>query len=202
MNKRRSSVGRRCTTCKIHQTLCFCDEIKTLETKTRVSIIMHHRERFLTSNTANLAALVLKNCKIVLRGLPGKLFDANELGLNDEEIPLYLFPHEDAVELSEDFISTLKKPVHLIVPDGTWSQAVKVYRREPALSHIQCVKLPPGDPGNYRLRKSERENGVCTYEAIMRALCLIESAELETEMSRIFDLMVERTIKGRTAFEN
>jgi len=163
---------------------------------------MHHRERFLTSNTANLATLVLNNCKIVLRGLPGKLFDANELGLNKSEIPLYLFPHEDAVELNDEFLSTLSKPVHLIIPDGTWSQAVKVYRREAALSHIQCIKLPPGGPGNYRLRKSERENGVCTYEAIMRALCLIESTELETEMNRIFDLMVERTIKGRTAFEN
>ncbi len=202
MNKRRSSVGRRCTTCKIHQTLCFCDEINSLETLSRVSIIMHHRERFLTSNTANLATLVLNNCKIVLRGLPGKLFDANELGLNENETPLYLFPHEDAVELNEDFLSTLTKPVHLIIPDGTWSQAVKVYRRESALSHIQCVKLPLGEPGNYRLRKSERENGVCTYEAIMRALCLIEDKKLEIVMSRIFDLMVERTIKGRTAFEN
>ncbi len=202
MNKRRSSAERRCTTCKIHQTLCFCGEVKVLDTKTRISIIMHHRERFLTSNTANLATLVLKNSKIVLRGLPGKLFNADELALNENETPLYLFPHEDAVELNDEFIASLTKPIHLIIPDGTWSQAVKVYRRESALSHIQCVKLPPGDPGKYRLRKSERENGVCTYEAIMRALCLIESTDLEVEMSRIFDVMIERTIKGRTAFEN
>lgn len=204
MNKRRSSKGKRCLQCKIHKSLCFCDVIKPIETKTRVSIIMHHRETHLTSNTANLAQLVLPNCQISLRGLPDKPFSAESLGLNAEEYPIYLFPHEDAVFLDQDFLDTHKdKKFHLIVPDGTWSQAVKFYRREPSLAGIQCVKLPAGEPGRYRLRKSSDENRLSTYEAITRALGILENSEtLRNDMEFIFDTMVERVIRGRTAFEN
>lgn len=204
MNKRRSSAGKRCLRCKIHITLCFCEAIRELRTKTRVSIIMHHRERHLTSNTANLATLVLPNCQISMRGLPDKPFSVESLNLSPDETPLYLFPHEDAVELTPEFIEAHKeKKFHLIVPDGTWSQAVKCYRREPALAGIQCVKLPPGEPGRYRLRKSSDENRLSTYEAIARALEILEnSSELRKEMEVVFDTMVESVIRGRTAFEN
>ena len=204
MNKRRASAHKRCPRCRINETLCFCDCIHPFKTKSSVSIIMHHREKHLTSNTAILTKLVLEKCQIILRGLPGKLFDINELTISEDETPLYLFPHEGAIELTSEFVSTLDKPVHLIVPDGTWSQTVKTYRRESSLSHIQCVKLPAGIKGNYRLRKSsDRENSVCTYEAIMHALAIIENDQnILSKMEPVFDVMVERTIRGRTAFEN
>lgn len=194
----------RCPRCKIHKTLCFCDAIHEVKTKTRISIIMHHRETYLTSNTANLARLVLPNCEISLRGLPGNPFSVDALKLNELETPLYLFPHEDAVELTPEFLEkNADKNFHLIVPDGSWSQAVKFYRREAGLSEIQCVKLPPGGPGRYKLRKSSDENRLSTYEAISRALGILEqSHELQNEMEVIFDTMVARVIRGRTAFEN
>lgn len=204
MNKRRASKGRRCLRCKIHCTLCFCDVIHDIHTKTRVSIIMHHRETHLTSNTANLAQLVLPSCQISLRGVPEAPFSAESLALSSDEFPIYLFPHENALELSAEFMENHKnKKFHLIVPDGTWSQAVKFYRREPGLAGIQCVKLPPGEPGRYRLRKSSDENRLSTYEAITRALTILEEKpEIQREMEFIFDTMVERVIRGRTAFEN
>ncbi|MBC7714283.1 MAG: DTW domain-containing protein [Rhizobacter sp.] len=204
MNKRRSTTGSRCPRCKIHKTLCFCDAIHDVKTKTRVSIIMHHRETHLTSNTANLAKLSLPNSEILLRGLPDKPFSAESLKLNSDETPIYLFPHEGAIELNPAFMEKNKdKKFHLIVPDGTWSQAVKFYRREEGLAGIQCVMVPPGAPGRYKLRKSSDENRLSTFEAISRALGILEeSPELQNEMEQIFDTMVERVVRGRTAFEN
>lgn len=207
MNKRRASVGRRCLKCKIHFTLCFCDQLKTYDTQTRISIIMHHRETHLTSNTANLAQLVLSNCQIYLRGLPEKPFSVESLNLEQSDYVknLFLFPHEGAVTLDENFL--LAHPsntkFHLIIPDGTWSQAVKTYRREPGLSEIQCVKLPLGEPGRYKLRKSSDENRLSTYEAMARAVGFLErNDELLNNLENHFDMMVERVIRGRTAFEN
>ena len=204
MSKRRSSTGKRCLRCKIHHTLCFCARIHEVATHARISIIMHHRERHLTSNTANLAKLVLPKCDVLLRGHPTTPFSADALKLNNEELPLFLFPHEDAIDLTPEYIESLNgRKIHLIVPDGTWSQAVKCYRREAGLTGIQCVKLPPGDPGRYRLRKSSDENRLSTYEAISRALGIIEqNHEVQREMDVIFDTMVEAVIRGRTAFEN
>ncbi|MEA9358248.1 tRNA-uridine aminocarboxypropyltransferase [Bacteriovorax sp. PP10] len=204
MNKRRASAGKRCLRCKIHNTLCFCGKLTEVQTKTRVSIIMHHRETHLTSNTANLACLALPNCKISLRGLPDKPFSIESIGLSPDEMPLYLFPHEDAIELTPEFFEQNKdKKFHLIVPDGTWSQAVKFYRREVGLQGIQCVKLPPGVPGRYKLRKSSDENRLSTYEALARALGILENDELVLkELDRMFDVMVDSVVRGRTAFEN
>ena len=204
MNKRRSSKGKRCLRCKIHNTLCFCSKLTSVPTKTRISIIMHHRETHLTSNTANLACLALPNCKISLRGLPDKPFSIESIGLTADEMPLYLFPHEEALELTPDFFETHKdKKFHLIVPDGTWSQAVKFYRREEGLQGVQCVKLPAGAPGRYRLRKSSDENRLSTYEALARALGILENDEkVLIELERMFDVMVDSVIRGRTAFEN
>lgn len=166
---------------------------------------MHHREKHLTSNTANLAKLVLPNCQIAMRGLPNAPFHIDMLNLkpNEEEL-LYLFPHEGAAVLSADYLDTLKhKKFHLIVPDGSWSQAVKFYRREPSLAGIQCVTLPEGNPGKYRLRKASNENKLSTFEAIARALGILEyNPNVTNQMEDIFNIMVESVIRGRTAFEN
>lgn len=165
---------------------------------------MHHRETHLTSNTVNLIKLVIPESQIALRGHPREKFSIESLGLNPLETPLYLFPHDDAVLLDEDFMARhADKKFHLIIPDGTWSQAVKVYRREPGLAGILCVKLPPGEAGRYQLRKSSSADRLSTYEAITRALVILESDhELGEKMDSYFDIMVERVVKGRTAFEN
>ena len=204
VSKRRASKGKRCPKCKIHNTLCFCTKLSQVQTQTRVSIIMHHRETHLTSNTANLACLALPNCKISLRGQPEQPFSIESISLCDGEMPLYLFPHEDSIELTSEFFEQNKdKNFHLIVPDGTWTQAVKFYRRESGLQGIQCVKLSAGAPGRYRLRKTSDENRLSTYEALSRALGILENDEaILTELDRMFDVMVESVIRGRTAFEN
>lgn len=204
MSKRRSTANKRCLRCKIHKKLCFCESIFEIKTKTPVSIIMHHREIYLTSNTANLASLVLPNCHIFLRGLLEKPFHIDSLNLTDEETPLYLFPHENARLLSLDFMQeNAGKKFHLIVPDGSWTQAIKCYRRENFSTKMLCVKLPEEKPGEYRLRKSSSTNRLSTYEAIARALGILEkNPALTTEMDTIFQAMVKNVILGRTAFRN
>ena len=165
---------------------------------------MHHRERHLTSNTANLAKLIIPGCAISQRGHPEFPFTIESLNLKADETPLYLFPHDGAIDLTSEFVAeNLNAKFHLIIPDGTWSQAVKTYRREPGLAGIQCVKLPPGEPGRYRLRKSSDENRLSTYEAMARALGILEQEpDIQIKLEKIFDIMVESVIRGRTAFEN
>ena len=101
--------------------MCFCDQIVEHETQTRVSVIMHHREKHLTSNTAKLATLTLKNAAIYMRGLPEDPFSLDKLNLEAGTLPLYLFPDEDALELNDEFLAKHPGPYHLIVPDGTWN---------------------------------------------------------------------------------
>ena len=202
MSKRRSTHGKRCPRCQINKALCFCDQILEHATNTRVSIIMHHREKHLTSNTAKLATLTLTNAQIYQRGLPEAPFSLEELKIAPETLPLYLFPDEDALELNDEFLKTHPGPYHLIIPDGTWNQAKKVRRREPGLSEILCVKLPDTVKGEYKLRRGVRDDGVCTFEAIAYALEVLENKVVSEDLLRQFRIMNNRVAKSRSAYDN
>lgn len=202
MSKRRSTHGKRCLRCRINKSLCFCDQILEHQTSTRVSIIMHHREKHLTSNTAKLATLTLTNAQIFQRGLPEAPFSLEELKITPDTLPLYLFPDEDALELNDEFLQNHPGPYHLIVPDGTWNQAKKVRRREPGLSEILCVKLPDTVKGEYKLRRGVRDDGVCTFEAIAYALEVLENKIVSEDLLRQFRIMNNRVAKSRSAYDN
>jgi DTW domain-containing protein YfiP len=163
---------------------------------------MHHREDHLTSNTATLAQKILTNSNLYMRGLQDRPFSFSQLNCIPDELPLYLYPHEDALELNSKNFDIRKQKIHLIVPDGSWTQARKVYRREQGMEAIQCVKLPEGFVGEYQLRKTHIQDGLSTFEAIARSLGIIESKEVENKMMEVFRIMVARVIKSRTTFND
>jgi DTW domain-containing protein len=189
-------VGR-CARCYMRQEKCICAHIPTLENKTRLTVIMHHRESYKTTNTARLAHLSLANSQIVLRGLPHQPIDFAPIWNSEKEEPLFLTLSERSEVLTPALLENIHKPVHLIVPDGNWRQATKMGKREKALQDVRWVKLPPGAPSRYRLRHEHLEEGMATLEAIARALGIIEGSHLQVPLEQIFELMVERTLETR-----
>ncbi len=157
---------------------------------------MHHRERYITTNTARLAALCIPNCDFFLRGLPNETLQLSEL-IADDRQPLFLYPDEGANVLSKDYLKQFKKPIQLIVPDGSWRQASKVANREIALKDIPRVMLPAGQVSAYKLRREPKENGLATFEAIARALGIIEDEAVHDKLVKVFRVMVQRTLQSR-----
>jgi DTW domain-containing protein YfiP len=192
---RRSNAGLRCGRCRLHASLCVCSLIPRLETRTRVVLFIHRREDQKSTNTGRLATQCLVNSEVFVRGhesTPSATFTCDA-----ERTTLLLFPHEDAVPLSE--VRLNERPVTLVVPDGTWRQASKVRNRVPGLAGVPCVSLPRGAPSSYRLRFEAHEDGLATIEAIARALGILEGAHVERELCRVFQAMVERTLWSRGA---
>ncbi|MBH47199.1 MAG: RNA 2',3'-cyclic phosphodiesterase [Halobacteriovorax sp.] len=186
-------IGRglnRCPECQVPKELCYCARVETSQNKIPVTIIMHRRERFLTSNTAVVAARALSNCNIVLRGMKDQSASA-EIEIDPNHVPLVLFPSEDALEIGSDKLKQYLggRTPHLIVPDGSWGQAKRVARREPVLADVQAVKLSNTGPSLYRLRRQVMEGRLCTYEAIARALGDLESLELEQRLMKVMATM-------------
>jgi DTW domain-containing protein YfiP len=163
---------------------------------TRLIVLMHYRESFLTTNSAKLARVALENSEIRLRGEKGRPTPSDGLH-SDERQSLFLFPSKEAAILTPELIASLGKPITLIVPDGTWRQAKRVGRREPALAQVPHVKLPPGALSNYRLRREPNDESVSTFEAIARAFGIIEGFEVQQKLEYLFDVMVERLLWGR-----
>ena len=188
----------RCPRCEIRKPLCFCSLIPEIPLETRVLILMHTFQQPLTTNTAKLANKALTNSEIRIHGKKDERLSPESLHEAGRS-SLLLYPSPFATELSAEFVTKLTAPVLLIVPDANWRQTTKFVRREPALVGIPHVKLPPGPPSEYRLKVQRHPSGVCTLEAIARAIGVLESLEAQHQLELVLRIMVERTLwsKGR-----
>jgi DTW domain-containing protein YfiP len=158
--------------------------------RTRVVLLTHHAEPRKSTNTGRLVALALQGAEIRLRGER----DAPLRPPLPEGRRLLLFPHAEARELSPE--DGRGEPVVLLVPDGTWNQARRILRRDPDARDAEPVRLPPGAPSRYGLRRAPREGTVSTLEAVARALGLLEGEEIERWLTEILDAFVERSQRG------
>lgn len=202
MSQRRAGIFNRCPRCKLNNGLCVCTSLVPFEIKSFVSLIVHVRELKLTSNTAHFVNKLLpKNSELFIRGKVNETFSAQSV-LKKDFREIFLYPHEDAVELNDSFLAKYPGPYHLIVPDGNWHQARKVRQREEGFKNLMAVKLPQGITTEYKLRKAPHPEWVCTYEAIAYALGVLEGKEVQDKLLSFFRHWVKTAIFNRTKDEN
>lgn len=184
------------------QSLCICTIAPRLSLKTRVAVVMHVRESCRPSNTGRLVPLALDNSFLCLRGVKDKPTDTAGM-IPDDTQGLVLYPSADSHELKQDYFSPIIKPITLVVLDGNWNQASKMAKREPALRDLPRVHLPPGPLSMFRLRTQSAPERVCTFEAVARALGVIEGCCVQRTLERFFTIMVERMLwaRGKLAAE-
>ena len=150
-------------------------------------VVMHHVEVFRGSNTGRLAVRLLEGAELRVRG--GR--SVGPVAPEPAGRRLLLFPAQGARVLSADDAAG-PEPVVLVVPDGSWQQARRVGKRE-ALAHgAEPVALPPGPPSRYTLRVIRRPDAVCTFEAIARALAVLEGPSIEARMLPVLDEFLRR----------
>jgi DTW domain-containing protein YfiP len=161
---------------------CLCAEVPVVATRTRIVIVRHHLELHRSSNTARLAHLALPNSAIVDHGGFGGIAT-----LPDLTGAWLLYP------LGEPMVATpAEPPAQLVVLDGSWSQARRMYRKLPAVRGLPILRLPDAPMAVARLRESPGPGQVSTIEAIAAALRLLEGDALATPLERLFAVAVER----------
>ncbi|MEW5741747.1 MAG: tRNA-uridine aminocarboxypropyltransferase [Myxococcota bacterium] len=178
-----------CLRCRRPRSVCWCHALTPVESKTRVVFIQHPREARVPVSTCRMAHLSLPNSEL-------------HVGLKAEGSPrlqeicaqpgtAVLFPSETATDV--DAIAS--PPAHLVVVDGTWSNAKKVVEKCPVLSRLPRLRFQPERPGNYRIRKEPAEHCLATIEAVAHVLERLEKAPGKfTPMLSVFDAMVERQL--------
>lgn len=187
----RSRKALRCVRCRYALSVCMCDELVPLPTRTRVLVVAHYIEIHKTTNTSRLAVAALSSGALRTRGHPAR----REAAPPPEGRRLVLYPSEGARELMP---SDASDDLVLVVPDGTWTQAGRIARRDPAAVGAEHVRLPPRAGGSrYRLRSTDREGAVSTFEAIAAALGLLEGEAIERQLLAIFDELVRRALARR-----
>jgi DTW domain-containing protein YfiP len=186
-----------CLDCGLHKDLCLCHLIPSLDLKTKLVLVIHHRELKRTSNTGRLALKILKNSEMRVRGLK----DAGPLDLSDLLTPNYrtllFFPSDEARELTPALVSESSLPIQLIVPDGNWRQASKVAIRHPELSNLERVMISTPNTSTQHLRAEHFEEGMSTLQAIALAFAATEGDEVGNQLLQLYQEKLSRTLKAR-----
>jgi len=187
---------KRCSVCGASLTLCMCAELPRLDLRTKISLVIHHRELSRSSNTGLLAHQSLVNSEVRIRGEGRETLNLTDL-LSPDYRTLLFYPSEDALELTRELVGQGSRPIQLIVPDGTWRQARKIHVRHPELKHIPRVKIGEPNHGIFQMRAQSRPERMATLQAIACALRVIEGDLVAAQLMRLYHARVDRTLRSR-----
>lgn len=189
---------KRCPECCLKNELCLCNEIPRVDTKTRMVMVFHALEVNASTNTGRFAARALENCESHLRGAYRVACDLSHLKDPSEYETYVLFPTVEQNTITAQWVQQLKKPLRLVVPEGTWSQASKMVRHDDVLRALPRVQLPAGIKSQYQLRyREEGVTGLATLESIAKALEVIEGVDVAQPLKALFETMVRRSLVMR-----
>ena len=151
--------------------MCYCAALPRLETRTRVVILQHPREREMPIGTARMASLCLPEARLHVGVRWGEHPGLAEALVDPARPPVLLYPGPGARDILAD---PPAGPVTLIVVDGTWAQAKVVVRDNPVLRTLPRYDFVAPEPTHYRIRREPRPDYVSTIEALMHVLGVLE----------------------------
>jgi len=167
-----------CPECGRPASVCLCQALVKVETRTRVVILQHPRESDVPINTARIAERALPNSELHV-GVEFAGSAGVRKAISDPEAPaILLYPAAGARDLVRE---PPRGPVTLVVIDGTWWQAQKLFKKNPFLASLPCYSLEPTAPSRYRIRREPAAHCVSTIEAITLALGVLERSLAEGE---------------------
>lgn len=107
-----------------------------------------------------------------------------------------LYPGEGALTHNQvaDKLDNGEK-VRVILLDGTWKKAYKMWQLSSNLHTLPLIKLPEDLQGNYRIRKAPSDNSLSTVEAGYHILSLLQPEHDFSPLIESFNQMIEFQIK-------
>ena len=185
----RGSHAPRCPSCRVIFSHCLCDLRPEVTTRAGICLIMGDMEPLKPSNTGWLVADVVPDTAAfgwsrtqVDPALPALLADP-------QWAPYLVFPGEYVApeRVVTEVPQVPGKRLLFVLLDATWSEARKMFRKSPYLDHLPVLSLQPEQLSRYRLRRSIRDDHLCTSE--VAALCLALGGE--QQMAEVLETYLE-----------
>lgn len=177
-----------CYVCFKPQVACICATIEPVANRTGIVVLQHPRERFHPIGTTRIARLALRQVRVESCA-PWADADAIRARLPDGAALLY--PGPEAPNLAA--VPSPRHPRHLVLIDGTWFHAKKMYDAHAWLRELPQFSLTPSRPSRYRVRREPKAHCLGTLEAIVDALRILEPETRGLDgLLRSFEAMVER----------
>lgn len=197
-----ASEGRAfCPECEFLKSRCLCDTLKNVANKIHLIVLQHPSESKHPLNTVRIMKKSFREMTV----MTGEDF-TSDLKLNtilcntDNECAL-LYPGSDSKVLDKNY--ERHKLTHLILIDGTWRKAKKIFMLSKNLQTLPSLKLAPTEHSDYRIRKSPTESALSTLEATVEALHFLEpelnTASATTSFQKMIDLQIKKM--GREVYQ-
>lgn len=182
-----------CQQCQRPEKACICTFTVHIDNDIPVLVLQHPSEVKQSKGTVSLLQQSLSQCQVIV----GEDFTDNEilaqyLTRYADSIAL-LYPSEQALELNaslsvvnsklaikpdentENEADKLNKIKCIIILDGTWKKAYRMYMLNPNLHTINHIALPQGIESLYQIRKTKKDGALSSLEACCHALARLEN---------------------------
>ncbi|MDB2385744.1 DTW domain-containing protein [Shewanella sp.] len=196
----------RCQSCLLAEPLCTCAYRQQVKSELAFLLIMYDDEVLKPSNSGRLIADLIPDTHAFIwsRNEPNRKMLSI---INDPRYqPYVIFPSQYAVE-GQAVVSQLEpcdiKKVHnkqplFIVLDGSWREAIKMFRKSDYLHSLPLFSFSPDTAASYAIRKGARDFQLGTAEVAALALAAAGEPENAQLLTSWFALFIGSTLQGRS----
>ncbi|MGB3368491.1 MAG: tRNA-uridine aminocarboxypropyltransferase [Acidaminobacteraceae bacterium] len=189
-----------CDSCTLVKEFCICNFVPIIDSDVKFILLTHSNELKKRTNTGILIEKSMENTSIIewIRKEPSKEL----LDIINSELQVYiLYPETDFVNTSkeESIVSNsldrldnkesenTNKEKYIIILDGTWQEAQKMYNRSEYLKSIKRISLNPDSFSDYKLRRKKDDNHLCTVEAAIITLQMFDEEDNSDKLKIYFE---------------
>ena len=189
-------MSRYCSQCGKAHKVCICSVITPLHSGVELIILQHPTEEHRPMGTARILSLSLNNSQVLI----GEDFRQDETLntlLSEEGVVHYVLYPSDTSISATDVIAQhqSEQKVRVILLDGTWKKAFKMWQLNTQLHALPALHLPTVLKGNYRIRKAPSDNALSTVEAGYHLLSMLDTSTDFSPLLSVFDHMIEEQIR-------
>ncbi|CAH0526592.1 tRNA-uridine aminocarboxypropyltransferase [Vibrio hippocampi] len=188
-------MSRYCPNCLKAGDACFCRWIQPLTSQIELIILQHPSEEKRPLGTARILSLSLHNARLFV----GEDFSEHQPLLELINDPAYqtvvLYPTADSSSIAQREMGDDSLPLRVILIDGTWKKAYKMWNINHWLHELPQIHLPEALEGDYRIRKAPKANALSTVEAGYHLLSLLQPELDFKPLLTTFEQMIEYQIK-------
>jgi DTW domain-containing protein YfiP len=173
---------------------CWCSKITPQRTRARFILLQHPREARNSLGTARMAHLALDGSTLLVGVDFMKCPEFPLLLESERERSVVVFPSEGAGDARELAHREATPTIWLI--DGTWWQAKKIWRSNPALRQMPAYRIDPRQPSQYGFRSEPEPHCISTIEAVAELLEILDGGQQGTYESFLspFRALVQRQL--------
>ncbi|MCL1050520.1 DTW domain-containing protein [Shewanella abyssi] len=194
----------RCQSCLLAEQFCTCRFRKQVSSELAFILIMYDDEVLKPSNSGRLIADIIPDTHAFIwsRNEPNRKMLSI---INDPQYqPFVIFPSEYAVDgqavvnhVDPSKLPLGKKPLFIVL-DGSWREAIKMFRKSEYLHSLPLFSFSPESTASYALRKGAREFQLGTAEVAALALSAAGEPVNGQVLEAWFALFVESSLHGRS----